>query len=226
MNLNYFYRYGLGNDKGLSLTELIVSVILISIVLVGVAGFSISLNQIDQTTGRAAVLNTQLIAAINHIKKNAFIAIGFKGDPGVVIDDTDPSTVPNYFSFRHDVTGTPIDYDNDEWIIYVLDGVAPPYTLYFCRQLTVAAGEDGPVPNVGAGEPCEPPPPIGSSSNLTLLNNINDFQYDFITSGGFYFYVNLTTCYDAATCDPSDPDHLKNPVFNIVERVSPISHSW
>lgn len=210
------------NKKGLSLTELIVASILITIVLAGVAGFSISLRQIEQTSGQAAVLNTRTSAAINHIKNNAFTAIGYKNDSGVRTDITEGTTPPpNFFSFRHDVLNTPIDYTDDEWTIYTDGGITN--IMYVCTQESIDNGE-GPIPMTLSGQPCEPPNGM-DPDNLTLLNNVVNIIYEFdpnATAPEFYFYIQITT-----RSDPSKAaDPLKNPEVTMEDSISPISHTW
>lgn len=198
------------NQKGLTLTELIVASILISIVLVGVAAFSISLKQMEQTTSEASLLNMQASSALSHIKNNAFIAIGYQGDPGI---NWDTAATPPYFSFRHDVSNTPIQYDDDEWTIYT-DG-SIPNTLYVCTQ----DAAEGPVPDISGA--CEPPDGT-QPDNLVLLNNITAIDFTLETAGQFYFYVEITTRSDPSKVE----DPLRNPEVTVYERISPVSHSW
>ncbi|MCK5178564.1 MAG: prepilin-type N-terminal cleavage/methylation domain-containing protein, partial [Candidatus Omnitrophica bacterium] len=64
------------DKKGITLTELIVASILIGIVMIGVAAFSASIEQLHTSTNRSTILTMKTTATMNHITRAAYLAVG------------------------------------------------------------------------------------------------------------------------------------------------------
>ncbi len=201
------------SNKGMTLTELIVSSILVGIVMVGIASFSSAIKQIQTTNEKSTLLEIRTAAAINHIRRSAVQAVGYQDDPGIITSATGAS--PAYFSFRQDRNNTPNNFSDDTWVIYSDGGIAG--RMYTCTQDATA----GPVPNSGIGGGC------AIATNLTLLQNISTISYSRVTDDAssnlnLYFEINLTTMDDI-----SKPYHpVNNPKYTVNTRIIPPSHSW
>ena len=106
------------NKYGLTLTELIVSSILIAIIMLGITSFSITTKQIQESTYKATILSTKAAALMNMLKKDAVAAIGDKRDSGV---RTHQGADGHSICFRHDVASSPSTYSDDIWVCYYQD---------------------------------------------------------------------------------------------------------
>jgi len=239
------------NKKGITLTELIVSSIMIAIVMVAVAAFSVAIKQMQQTTGRLAPMTMRMAGAIEHIKRNAYIAQGYKNNPGVRTDFTEEANggpdCPLYFAFRQEdpLTDppTPGDYSDDLWVIYT-DGdddcVGALPQMYSCVQLesnytngdfTDCYGGGGPpgpcafVPDFTDDNPCDAIQADEDDNPIRLLDNIVGINYEFDPDGeapNFYFDIEITIRYDATVLE----DTLNNPEHTSHQLISPIAHTW
>ncbi len=105
--------------KGLTLTELLVSTVLIGIVMVGVASFSMTIKNLQESSNQSGITMLQMISAMRYITRDASFAVGEEGDRGVWVDDVG---VSRGICFRHDTaSATPGDYTDDTWVCYVHD---------------------------------------------------------------------------------------------------------
>ena len=206
--LKYFKK--LTSRKGLTLTELIVASILVGIVMVGIAGFSLSLVGIENTTNRTTLLVMQTSAAMSHITASASQAIGWIGNQGIA-----PAGANGvYRSFRLDKdvnqndNNTPGNYADDHWYIYTT--IFGANGLFFCRQ---NAGE-GPNPATGGGT-------CTAGDAIQLLANLESWEHQLVPTQA-YVEIKLTTRFNPAqAAEPID-----NPEHTFETRISPHAHSW
>lgn len=104
-------------QKALTLTELLVSTILISIVMVGVASFSFVIKQLQSTTDKSGLLSMRLSAAMNRMGRDALLTVGDPSSPGI---QTYSNAGTRSICFRNDVND-PLTYADDKWICYFYD---------------------------------------------------------------------------------------------------------
>lgn len=195
----------------MSLTELLVASMLIGIVMIGVASFTSAIKQFQSTNERSSILEIRTSAAVNHIRRNAMVAVGYRNDLGMRCSGGSPA----YFSFRQDRLATPGDFADDTWVIYTDGSTAG--RMYVCTQNAAS----GPVPLTGGGQPCDP------SGKPILLQNIQAIQFvcasdDATSALDLYFEINLTTRYDRLTAY----NPVTNPQYSIDTRISLASHGW
>ena len=223
------------NVAGITLTELIVASVLMGIVMIGVISFSLAIKQIQQSGSSTIFAQMKAANIINHIRRNAASAIGYRNNPGVIeCDETDSPPIrppgqtsscsPFYFAFRHDINLTPSNYSDDRWIIYT-DGNIPG-KLYYCYQTGGPFPQPGVdplypyIPKFGAGEPCELTKAQLLADNVSLTFN---FHADpSITKQELFFEI---TVYVPE--DPTKPvDPVTNPEYSMTIHVYPQSSSW
>lgn len=193
--------------KALSLTELLVSSVLIGIVMVGVAAFSLATKQTRDSTSRATVLSIQTAAALNFITADAMRAVGDNANRGVV---TGTQGTERSICFRHDVND-PTSYADDTWQCYFSNATL----LYRCT-----------APTAGV-----PPAPTDFASGCNQGNGavflVQLSQTDFAavvddaaTQRFQYISISLNTIYNPA--DGADP--ILNPSYILSTRIKPPGH--
>lgn len=198
-----FFRCFSNNKNALTLTELLVASILIGIVVTGVGVFSITIKRIEDSTSKATILATETTAVMSDMTRNASLAIGWQGNPGIVVNGT------SWIAFRQDQNASPTPgvYTDDTWVIYVHSS----NTLTVCEML--------------AASPPDPAACVGST--ITLTKKLLSKTFTFVTNSAMpdpEFYVNLiiTTRDDPTKAE----DPIKNPEYSMRTKVSPPSHSW
>ncbi len=203
------------SEKGMTLTELIVSSILVGIVMVGVVSFGFIIDEMQKTTNRATSLSMETTAVISHITKNASLATGNRANPGIIVEDTTVAK-NDWISFRLDTLNTPSDYTDDTWFIYRRD--LANNAIYTCTK-TAALGPD---PTGYA--------PCSNANALQLSNKIENVEFSFVNPDNPYTFpalslfvlVNITARhFPGVATDPLD-----NPEYNITTQIYPSSHSW
>ena len=214
------------NKKGLTLTELIVSTIMIAIVMLGIAAFSVAIKHIQESTNKSTILTMQMAGAMSHITKNATLAIGYIGDPGIYTGDAAGGNANPYVCFREDRASTPASYADDFWNMYVVDRA----DLVFCSipdHIARIIYDQPSAATVAAACMLDP------SHYVVLQNVINDhlahptqfwLQHDSTPSVlEFFIEITLSTLYDPnnSTIHPTD-----NPVMTFTTSISPPAHSW
>lgn len=112
-------------SKGITLSELLISVVLISMVALGVSSFAVAIRNLQSVTARSTRLALMLKSAVAELSQDAFLAIGTAKDMGIVTwtNGTDSSSI----CFRHDLPETPRDYADDSWVCYWHDGTGDLY---------------------------------------------------------------------------------------------------
>lgn len=110
----------INNLKGVTLTELLVSTILIGIVMVGVVGFNLLIKNFQDSSNKGTSIAIKAASALSFLRKDAGLAVGNALDSGVLTFFDTPSAPRSTICFRHDSTNsapnnTPKDYTDDEW---------------------------------------------------------------------------------------------------------------
>jgi Tfp pilus assembly protein PilW len=112
MNLQKLYKL-----SGISLTELLVSSILIGVVMTGVMGFSYAIKAIEQTSDAKSQATIRATSIMSFMRRDASLAVGNPNDPGVTTWATNAPAISS-ICFRHDVNETPFNYTDDDWVCY------------------------------------------------------------------------------------------------------------
>lgn len=197
--------------KGLTLTELLVSTILIGIVMMGVSAFSVFVKQARDSTGAGTILAVQTATAMHYLAEDASKAVGDSSDRGVVFELVPQQTI----CFRHDVID-PASYNDDLWACYWYDAVSNG--LWKCADR--------------GGVPVLPPDfsacigtMAGSSLGIKLVT-IDPAATDYFKvvddANGRFNYVDITL---NTIADPLRlADTIANPTYQLFTRVSPPAH--
>ena len=220
------------NNRGLTLTELIVATILIAIVMLGVAVFSTTIKGVQDTTDKSTLLAMHMSAAMSHMTKNATLAIGhydptppltpLEGLPvsqGIRIQPVPlacpGSTGQEYIAFRQDqnTPQTPADYSDDTWMVYYRTCI-DDNKLFFC------VADDINFTNNGLAT-------CNSAIDLVIAQGLVSAEFTLPidrTPGNLNFYVTLKL---KLRDDPTKPvDPINNPEMTFETHVSPPAHSW
>lgn len=195
-------------QNALTLTELLVSTILIGIVMAGVASFSLFVKQAKDSTGAGTILAVQTATAMHYIEEDVLRAVGDNSDRGVVFDTPDQKSI----CFRHDVSN-PASYAEDLWACYWYDDTSD--ALWKCTDRDTASGV--PPANFSA---------CNSGGGAIKLVTIDPAATDYFEvvddSGGRFLYVDITL---NTIANASQPAHItNNPTYQLFTRISPPAH--
>ncbi|NLE65094.1 MAG: hypothetical protein GX606_04170 [Elusimicrobia bacterium] len=166
--------------RGLTLTELIIASIMVTIVLLGIGAADYAIRRMERDFSREASLYSQLAAAAERIRYEAREITGdaTPGSLGVALAD-------NRMCFRQDrridgvLRDTPADYTDDTWACFSVSG----NDLFACRR-------------AAAGNCPADAEKIGTVAG-TIFNNASQplyavFEQDTAT-GRYYFQFRLVT---------------------------------
>lgn len=103
------------NTHGMTLTELLVASVMIGIVMVGVASFSLAIKNLQRSTDKTVIVALKTKAVMARLTQDAVLAVGDEQDRGVVTRATGQN---NSVCFRQDLLNTPDDYTGDTWVCY------------------------------------------------------------------------------------------------------------
>lgn len=200
-------------QKGLTLTELLVSTILIGIVMTGVSAFSVFVKQARDSTGSGTILAVQTATAMHYMVQDANKAVGDSSDRGVVVDAPGGVSI----CFRHDVSD-PASYADDIWACYWYENSpAALWALWKCTQRNV-------------NKPFTPPPAnfsdCNQGSNAIKLVTLNPAAAQYFSvvddADGRFRYVDITL---STIANPGQPaSTIGNPTYELFTRVSPPAH--
>jgi len=195
-------------QNALTLTELLVSTILMGIVMTGVAAFSLFVKQARDSTGSGTILAVQTATAMHYMIADANKAVGDSSDRGVVVDAPGGVSI----CFRHD-TNNPASYADDTWACYWYD--APSDALWKCATRTAAAG--APPADFNS---CNP---AGAAIKLVTLDPTAAQYFSVVDDAdGRFQYVDITL---NTIADPGRPaDTIANPTYQLFTRISPPAH--
>jgi len=196
--------------RGMTLTELLVASILVGIVMLGVASFSIALKHIQGGTSRSALLAMRTHAAMAKITKDAYATVGDATNPGI---KERAMGQDRSICFRKD-TNDPSSYTDDTWSCYYRRRLGSSNNLWRCTEPTPPAK----VPPANLLE-CN----NGGTSDLLLNLNNNDYFTIVTDTDDRLEYIEFTF---TAIIDRSAAVHpVDNPLYTLVTRVSPPGHS-
>ena len=204
----------LAKKNGITLTELLVASILIGIVMIGVASFSVSIQQFQNSTNRTTILAMRTMTAMNRLSRDAYLVIGDEtGDDWVrgIVTRTIPPRVS--LCFRHDADNDPSSYTGDEWICYFFETTLNNRKLSLCTVPTAPAN----VPPNNTNK-CDG---TGQRSLLLTLDPTqgNSFYQINEDGDGRLESIDFTL---SAIFDPTLAPHpITNPTYTVTTTVSP-----
>lgn len=205
------------NNAGLTLTELIVSSMLIGIVISGVTAFSFALKETERSTSKSSLLAMKTAAAMSMMKKDIEAAVGSYDNRGVLsFSGGGEASV----CLRHDTDGNPMDYTNDNWRCYFN---ATNYTIYRCPYKTTTPTNITTSSCAGTGtEMVNFVPGLWpGTSNWVNFQPVN-YPSDTTLRLDYVLLILNTGKYDASA--PYDP--LDQPYTVLRAQIAPINHSW
>jgi hypothetical protein len=112
--IKVFLKLRVHINDGVTLTELLVSSMLIGIVMIGVISFSTIFDQMQETDSMASLLSTQASFMMGEMKRDAMLAVGDNLNRGIAVQDL---VSDKGICFRHD-TNNPAVYTDDRWVCY------------------------------------------------------------------------------------------------------------
>lgn len=203
----------ISKNKGLTLTELLVSTVLVGIVMVGIASMNYAVKQVQESTNKSAIISLRTAGAMSYIVREGMQAIGDSDSPGIVLDQPTPANC-DWVSFRQDINDTAEDYSDDAWKIFIRDLNAN--TLRMCQQTNAQGGSN---PNINTN--------CSVANSRTISQQIQDVTFELVQDDStanldFYLDVSMTTRY---TPD-SNVHPIDNPEYSLQTKISPIAHSW
>jgi prepilin-type N-terminal cleavage/methylation domain-containing protein len=220
----------LRENRGVTLTELLVASVMIGIVMIGVASYSGSITRLQGSTNRSTIVAMRTKAVMARIVEDAYSAVGDNENCG-----KDDDGVPEWnlncgwgirgfelgprksICFRHDVNVTPENYSDDAWTCYLKAPTGGPSRLFLCGgPPTLPANV--PVKNNGD---CNANG--GSEELLTFDPAENNFYQVVENAAGQLEYVEITISNIYNRIPAEHP--MTNPTYSITTRVSPPGHS-
>ncbi len=185
--------------KAITLIELIVSMILLGMVVVGFFSIDIFSRQQFLATDRRAKLQNEAVYVFSHISKQLTRAIGDVNNPPVVF--TNASGMTSVIRATIDATPDGLrNFANDANVSYCYNStacnntVAEPYTIYFNSNISAS-----PIP-----------------ASEILARHVKFFN---ATQSGNCVTVNVVTCWDPAESSQACGS-LDNPAFNMTSSMS------
>jgi len=216
------------NQKGVTLTELIVASMLIGIVMAGVTGFSVTVKDFEDHSQKATLLSMRTATAMHQITKDISLAVGNHLQRGVQTPSVDPVGIYSLCA-RHDTSLTPEDYTDDEWVCYFVDNSGGGIDNIFYRCNPVAdivydSDQDG-IVGPGFDGSC-------AAANRRQLINVMPHPNEVLfapviisnnaTTGRLeYVEIRLYSLWEPTV----EWDPVSNPSFALEARISPAGHS-
>ncbi len=190
-------------QRGLTLVELLVAVVLVVIVTLGTAGFSVSMGRLQRASRRQTLSTIEAESAMVTLRKAALQTVGDNNDRGIYSLD---KPAINMICFRHAANDI-FSYDDDVWWCF---GVDSSNDLWACDPI------DAPLPVPMTWSQC------GSKTHMIGLSDRN--FYDIVEDGsGRLLSVKLSL---TLRQDRSSPVHpVNNPEYTLTTEVSPPGQS-
>lgn len=190
-------------SKAVTLLELIISIVLLSVIILGLGSVNLFSHFHMIAADRASVVQNEVSFVLSHMQVRVAQASGMFNNQAVRAWDPPAG---RGIMMRIDAAGTPRDYNDDTWVGYQQN--AGTNTITFCNRIIV-----GPWPWA-----C----PAGNREVLTtriLTPALGGFNY-VLLPGGEGVNITLTGRWDAAAGNAVD---LRNPI--VIERTELRSHS-
>ena len=197
-------------NAGLTLVELIVSSVLISIILLGVVSFNSSLSQIQNNTINNTSSNNQASVAMSYLRNDIWMATGDSTNAGIVTySNGSPATISSLCLRQPDAT--PMDYTDNLWNCYFYDSSSQ--NLVRCEK-----------PKVSLGPPIVPFNP--QTTNLNTLDlcttGASSILYLAKLQNGDFFNTGIVIG-DPITITLNVID--RNSTYSLTSMITPLNHT-
>lgn len=187
------------SHKSLTLIELLISLTLFAIIILGVTAFNMGSRFFLESTDRKVKVLNELTFILSHIDKNVLLSLGDINNPAV--DVVSPTTVRIRQDIFYDSGGypqpldTPQDPSDDNWVEYDIGPGADTTALDFC-------------PNSPSTGNCSVSWVRLTNRLVRDANPVDDVYFSQNFTDGLLRLNNLILVYD-----PSDPnrDAVTNP---------------
>lgn len=202
----------------ITLIELIVATMLVTVVLFGLVSINLVLNNNNQDYGQRFLLNSQTQAVLTHILNNASLAVGTGTtdsfgnlDQGILIGQLGVGD-PNSFCIHQDPNNTPGNYSDDIWFCY---SWTANYNINYCTMPYNAAGLNRGAASCGSsGNLTSGPTYLGTAFSMT--NPVPTFSMNGLAAGNqMVFTITIQNCLNdlAASCTSAgtSTDPVNNP---------------
>jgi len=219
---------------GFTLIELIVSIVLVSIVILGIFAINNVLSNNNQDYGQRYLVKSQTQATLNHILNNVSLAVGSSiadnfGNPDIGILYGPSLQAIDSLCIHQDPNQTPGNYSDDIWLCYTwyppADPTYPNQIVYCTFGYTPAAGNPS---TRGAGRCTADKNPtfLGTAYGTPANNLINTITFN----NNNVFTITINNCLNdsAASCfnaDPKKQDPANNPQVTVTGSASPAQES-
>ncbi|MFT7538659.1 MAG: prepilin-type N-terminal cleavage/methylation domain-containing protein [Lysobacterales bacterium] len=219
-------KHILKSNKGVTLTELIISSVLIGIIMLGVMSFSFALKRIEESTSTGASFDSTTAGFLSMFSRDVEKATGDSSNHGII---TNTTGINNVICFRHDLIPTPPDlptphdYTDDEWVCYTQ---VADLINYYTKLPSLAVGTP-PCTNLVNCNSRMNDGGVAFTNILQLVPSSPNFFDDIpsavppnISSVG-YVHINFNAIRDTA----AGADVLTNQTQTIDMRILPKAHS-
>jgi len=220
-----------------TLVELIISLVLLGIIVLGAIAFSIATTEFLGSSEKKSEILNDMTFLLDHIQKHVLYGIGDETNSGTLVANNNtmavfvqtsassfrvrirqdiPDTLPHaQFTYTSAVRNlTPWDYSDDRFIVYEFNPTNTAYLGIPARSVTVRACQVT-TPMVAAqldptGTDCTAPEVLTDKLVLDNANPLNIYELN----GGLVI-ENLILCYNTALYNPADPDERIYPTISI-----------
>jgi prepilin-type N-terminal cleavage/methylation domain-containing protein len=192
------------NQRGLSLTELLVASAMIGIVTLGMTGFTVMFTTMERTSEGAGSGAIQVTGAASALRRDIQAAIGDRNNPGILFDDNRQILV-----MRHEVGLDPANYLNDTWVCWVVNGRLLQRTV---DPISLATQVNPPTPTTVAQ--CQD----RGQTRTYLTTPVQNF-FEVVVNGTRIDFVTLNLTYRLDPAAAADP--MANPETTFTTSVNP-----
>jgi hypothetical protein len=207
----------ISKTTALTLIELIVSSMLVTVVLFGLVSITSVLSTNSQDYGQKYLLASQTQATLNHILGNASLAVRdiASADPGIItsqmgiLGDTasmasfciHQNISPANLPANNTPNNTPGVYTNDRWLCYTLNN----YQINYCSKAYAPGSSPWGAVNCGSG----------TVTNSTFLGTAYSITTPAQSFTNATFSISIENCFnDAAASCYNATASLQDPVNN------------
>ena len=184
-------------QKAITLTELIVSTMILGIIMTGIVSLDHALQVSSQGTSRNALVAMRTSAIMQHIIKNAQLAKGDSNTEAIMTESVGPTFT---IRIRQEGDVDPPTLATEKWATYTYSSAT--HVILFCETPNL-------IINCIAG------------NNIGTLSNMQASVINDPVKQRFYFETTLTNRLDLnASADP-----FENPEMTLTSQTSPLSWS-
>jgi len=200
--------YSLQNNRGLTLTELVIATILMAIIMLGVLSTDYAVRNMDKTTQKGTLTAMQVATAVLRISKDLEQAVGDATNHGILTSSAGGSYA---VCSRHD-NNDPNKYTDDGWDCYIV--ATGDTALYHCLPTNTT------LTKIQANESVS----CILDSQGPIHKIIDLSKRDFFNIDPNLNNIEITIQSRPDVTAPADA--LDNPQYEMTMRVTPLAHSF